>query len=153
MLVIQVLQILLSNKNNLDEKLNTSGSAGSGDSFYFDYKDSQYGYNTSSARGADTFHPFKSGAQPIVKLGTGSTGGYTSTTITIQLSKVPEQYIVLIESASCSVKEIGSGAWESKGPISIGSYSLSGTTLTVTVAISGHKNHTNLYATVVVYGY
>jgi hypothetical protein len=28
--------------------------------FYFDYKNGQYGYNTSAARGADTFHPFNS---------------------------------------------------------------------------------------------
>jgi hypothetical protein len=29
-------------------------------SFYFDYHDGIYGYNTSSSRGADTFVPFKS---------------------------------------------------------------------------------------------
>jgi len=28
-------------------------------SFYFDYKNGQYGWNSSSARGAGTFHPFK----------------------------------------------------------------------------------------------
>ena len=28
-------------------------------SIYMDYKDGQYGYNTSANRGADTFHPFK----------------------------------------------------------------------------------------------
>jgi len=27
--------------------------------FYFDYRNGQYGYNTSATRGADTFHPFK----------------------------------------------------------------------------------------------
>lgn len=27
--------------------------------FYYDYQNSQYGYNTSANRGADTFHPFK----------------------------------------------------------------------------------------------
>ena len=26
--------------------------------FYYDYQNSMYGYNTDSARGADTFHPF-----------------------------------------------------------------------------------------------
>ena len=31
--------------------------------FYFDYKDGKYGYNTDSSRGADTFVPFKSGAE------------------------------------------------------------------------------------------
>ena len=29
--------------------------------FYFDYQDGEYGFNTSSERGADTFFPFKSG--------------------------------------------------------------------------------------------
>ena len=29
--------------------------------FYFDYKDGEYGWNSSSARGADTFTPFKQG--------------------------------------------------------------------------------------------
>lgn len=28
--------------------------------FYFDYKDGQWGFNTDPARGADTFHPFRS---------------------------------------------------------------------------------------------
>ena len=28
--------------------------------FYYDYQNSQYGYNTAANRGADTFHPFKS---------------------------------------------------------------------------------------------
>ena len=46
---------------NDDEKLNTSGSAGSGTSFYFDYQNGSYGFNTSASRGADTFNPFKSG--------------------------------------------------------------------------------------------
>ena len=31
--------------------------------FYFDYKDGKYGYNTNPNRGADTFFPFKSGAE------------------------------------------------------------------------------------------
>lgn len=35
--------------------------------FYFDYKNGQYGYNTSATRGADTFYPFK---QSPVLLGT-----------------------------------------------------------------------------------
>lgn len=39
--------------------MNTAGSAGSGTTFYFDYKNSKYGYNTSPSRGADTFVPFK----------------------------------------------------------------------------------------------
>ena len=45
-----------------DEKLNTSGSAGSGDTFYFDYQNGSYGFNTSANRGADTFNPFSSGS-------------------------------------------------------------------------------------------
>ena len=34
--------------------------------FYFDYQNGEYGYNTSSTRGADTFSPFKgSGGAPM----------------------------------------------------------------------------------------
>lgn len=39
------------------EEVNSSLKANN-KQFYFDYKDGKYGYNTSSSRGADTFHPF-----------------------------------------------------------------------------------------------
>ena len=41
-------------------QLRSAGSSGT--DFYFDYKNGKYGWNSSSARGADTFHPFK---QPV----------------------------------------------------------------------------------------
>ena len=44
-----------------DTQLRSAGSTGT--DFYFDYKDGKYGWNSSSARGANTFHPFK---QPVV---------------------------------------------------------------------------------------
>ena len=40
-------------------RLRSGGTTGT--DFYFDYKNGQFGWNSSSARGADTFHPFKSG--------------------------------------------------------------------------------------------
>lgn len=40
--------------NDLVSQLKTGST-----SFYFDYKNGQYGWNSSSARGAGTFHPFK----------------------------------------------------------------------------------------------
>lgn len=39
--------------NNLQSQLQVSGV-----NFYFDYKNGKYGWNSSSARGAGTFHPF-----------------------------------------------------------------------------------------------
>lgn len=41
--------------NNLDGRLTVNSNK-----FYFDYKDGKWGFNTSSNRGADTFHPFNS---------------------------------------------------------------------------------------------
>lgn len=46
--------------NGLANTLNGQLTA-SGQKFYFDQKDGKFGYNTSSSRGADTFHPFSSG--------------------------------------------------------------------------------------------
>lgn len=40
---------------NLQAQLQASGT-----NFYFDYKNGKYGWNSSSARGAGTFHPFSS---------------------------------------------------------------------------------------------
>lgn len=51
-------EYLIIAPENDDEKLNTSGSTGSGTTFYFDYQGGKFGYNTSSSRGADTFSPF-----------------------------------------------------------------------------------------------
>ena len=48
---------------NLQAQLQASGT-----NFYFDYKNGQYGWNSSSARGAGTFHPFKTTSQ----IGTGA---------------------------------------------------------------------------------
>lgn len=54
---------------NLDSRVDTAQSGvtnlqaqlrASGTNFYFDYKNGKYGWNSSSARGAGTFHPFSS---------------------------------------------------------------------------------------------
>lgn len=44
-------------------------------SFYFDYKDGKYGYNTSANRGADTFHPFNSLSSAVVAYDVDGMGG------------------------------------------------------------------------------
>lgn len=44
--------------NSLVSQLQVSGV-----NFYFDYKNGEYGWNSSSARGAGTFHPFKRAAR------------------------------------------------------------------------------------------
>lgn len=46
-----------TNITNLGNQLRSAGASGT--NFYFDYKNGKYGWNSSSARGADTFHPFK----------------------------------------------------------------------------------------------
>lgn len=46
-----------TNITNLGRQLRSAGASGT--NFYFDYKNGKYGWNSSSARGADTFHPFK----------------------------------------------------------------------------------------------
>ena len=52
--------------------------------FYFDSHDGKYGYNTSAARGADTFHPFKNSELIVFSNHNGSVGTidntYTCTT-------------------------------------------------------------------------
>ena len=60
---------------NLNSRTNTSQSGvndlvsqlkASGTSFYFDYKDGKWGWNSSPARGAGTFHPFRVAVEPIL---------------------------------------------------------------------------------------
>ena len=45
--------------------------------FYFDYKNGKYGFNTDFYRGADTFHPFNSGAYTVLSNDTGTSKTYT----------------------------------------------------------------------------
>lgn len=45
----------------LFDELNSNLTNQSNEKFYFDIQNGIRGYNTSAARGADTFHPFKSG--------------------------------------------------------------------------------------------
>ena len=49
--------------DNTENQLSSDGTA-QGTKFYFDIKNGVAGYNTSAARGADTFNPFRSGEQP-----------------------------------------------------------------------------------------
>jgi hypothetical protein len=45
----------------LFDEVNSDLTNQSNEKFYFDIQNGIRGYNTSTARGADTFHPFKSG--------------------------------------------------------------------------------------------
>lgn len=60
--------------SGLESELTANGTR-----IYMDYKDGQYGYNTSASRGADTFHPFKSGSDgrliPYLEVGTSDEAG------------------------------------------------------------------------------
>ena len=58
--------------NSLDQSMVTLEDelTANGTRIYLDYKDGQYGYNTSPLRGADTFSPFKSGKSEYTKLTT-----------------------------------------------------------------------------------
>lgn len=58
--------------NSLDQSMVTLADelTANGTRIYLDYKDGQYGYNTSALRGADTFSPFKSGKSEYTKLTT-----------------------------------------------------------------------------------
>lgn len=71
--------------NNLNSELTASGTK-----FYFDYKNGKWGWNSSPARGAGTFHPFKqysaAGSYSIDALFhvDGSESGKASTQLTLQ---------------------------------------------------------------------
>lgn len=56
-----------------DDKVSSSQLIANDKSFYFDYQDGKYGWNSSSSRGADTFLPFKSDNDIVVF---GIRGGY-----------------------------------------------------------------------------
>ena len=64
--------------NSAYTKINNQLKANNNE-IYMDYKNGKYGYNTSSNRGADTFHPFKNAADIITDLpsflSTGCTHG------------------------------------------------------------------------------
>lgn len=66
-----------SNINSLNSELTASGTK-----FYFDYKDGKWGWNSSSARGAGTFHPFKTAVVlDAIAFGTAPSGSETSGTL------------------------------------------------------------------------
>ncbi len=58
--------------NSLDQSMVTLEDelTANGTRIYLDYKDGQYGYNTSALRGADTFSPFKSGKSEFTQIAT-----------------------------------------------------------------------------------
>lgn len=54
--------------DNTAMQLTTTGTA-SGAKFYFDYQGGKFGFNTSAARGADTFNPFNAGGAAMTTEG------------------------------------------------------------------------------------
>lgn len=61
-----------SNLNKMDAEIAKSSDklAVGGTEFYFDVKDGVFGWNENAERGADSFHPFKSGGGGLVLQGT-----------------------------------------------------------------------------------
>lgn len=101
----------------LDVKSSTVELAGQvatvgGEKFYFDKHDGQYGYNTSETRGADTFHPFKTGGdvptdlEPVLLWSNPNpTAAFAAQKVELDLS---EYAGVLISGSDNSKKESGS---------------------------------------------
>jgi hypothetical protein len=118
-------------------------------SFYFDYRDGKYGYNTAANRGADTFHPFKQAYELLGSADFNISIGAT-TQVSINLSKVPDYYYASFSRIQATA---GHHSEDTRG-VSIMNYSISGNTCTVTLA---HDSKTdgydlNISGTVVVYG-
>ena len=80
-----------TNINNINTSINNLNSelTASGTKFYFDYKNGKWGWNSSPARGAGTFHPFKqysaAGSYSIDALFhvDGAENGWGSTQVTL----------------------------------------------------------------------
>lgn len=83
-----------SNISNLNNELTYSGTK-----FYFDYKNGKWGWNSSSARGADTFHPFsqiqKIAIGKILVSGAGSGNGVYVTDVEVDISEVNRLHVNL----------------------------------------------------------
>lgn len=67
--------------NSIANQLSDDGTD-SGAKFYFDEQSGVYGFNTSAARGADTFHPFNAGGGELTLAFSDSTAAQVSHSIT-----------------------------------------------------------------------
>ena len=67
-----------SNINSLNSELTVGGTK-----FYFDYQGGKWGWNSSSARGAGTFHPFRVTSAPVCLAYITNDGTYGNTSGTV----------------------------------------------------------------------
>lgn len=115
---------------------------------YMDYQNGKYGYNTAANRGADTFHPFKQAYELLGSADFDITNGAT-TQVSINLSKVPDDYIVCITSVGATSGHF-SGEHRAVG---IMSHNISGNTCNVTLSHDSYPDHAvNINGTLSVYG-
>ena len=77
---------IIGTNNSQTTSINTlNGQLTSGSThFYFDYKNGRWGWNSSAARGADTFHPFR-----------GDSSDSTSQTVSVTLDNSSDDHIEL----------------------------------------------------------
>lgn len=98
--------------SKMANKVSKSQLTANDEHFYFDYKDGQYGYNTDSERGADTFHPFSSGGsypEVLVKNYTIHAGGGSAVTGSFWfngygISNIDETELTLLKGIYSKVK-------------------------------------------------
>lgn len=142
-------QIMIERDTQINNRLNASTAPQGYQGFYFDYQNGKYGYNTSPSRGADSFRPFKQAYESLGSANCDISTGAT-TTVSINLSKVPDFYTVGILSIRVNVGHHS----EDERFVTIMNSSISGNTCTVTLAhdskTDGHD--VNVSVTVVVYG-
>lgn len=93
-----------TNITNLGRQLRSAGASGT--NFYFDYKNGKYGWNSSSARGADTFHPFRgdiSDADTQIFSQTYDSDKCPSSITFSNLTRIDVVTAINIESTNCRV--------------------------------------------------
>lgn len=131
---------------DIDERLNADGTS-QGTPFYFDEQNGVYGFNTSSNRGADTFHPFKSTVDPS-KIDDGTLDPNGSATVTIDPSKsyvvsVARKYSFTTEDTVLYIAKIVNGV--ATVILTASSYTVtctvSGTTLTITTTTGSYCDY------------
>ena len=127
---------------DLDERLNSDGTS-QGTPFYFDEQNGVFGFNTSSNRGADTFHPFKSTVNPSLA-DSGYIGPNASKTVTIDTTKsyvvsVDRKYSTLENETSLDVYKVVNGVVTKILTAGSGASNctLSGSTLTLSNSTTG----------------
>lgn len=100
---------------NLNTRVNTAQSGvtnlqaqlrASGTNFYFDYKNGRYGWNSSSARGAGTFHPFRQ-AVSIPTISVYGAGGGNGTYAAQMIQSLDSATTLTVDSWSTNNEQYG----------------------------------------------